>query len=125
MRVVTRDIPYYSMPPKQQIKSQFDRTAKIHPLPLAHSTRTSKDDEMLMFRTCTNCALFKLGPKDFMSSIPRHHIVFTGRTRHGKVLFIACKAQEANCYGIACSTMYIGLIMPTLPQNIIIYNNKL
>ena len=33
-------------------------TAKIHALPWAHSSRTAKEDEMLLFRTYTNCALF-------------------------------------------------------------------
>ena len=33
-----------------QIKGQFDKVTKIHPSSRAHTTRSAKDDEMLMLK---------------------------------------------------------------------------
>ena len=33
-----------------QIKGRFDKVTKIHPLSWAHTTRSAKDDEMLMLK---------------------------------------------------------------------------
>ena len=33
-----------------QIKGQFDKVTKIHPSSWAHTTRSAKDDEMLMLK---------------------------------------------------------------------------
>ena len=43
-----------------QIKQQFDRTTKIHPSSRAHSTRTSKDDEMIMFKDLRKLRPFRI-----------------------------------------------------------------
>ena len=40
-----------------QIKGQFDKVTKIHPSSRAHTTRSAKDDEMLMLKD-----LWKLRP---------------------------------------------------------------
>ena len=48
-----------------QIKQQFDRTTKIHPSSRAHSTRASKDDEMIMFKDLRKLRPFRIAAHRF------------------------------------------------------------
>lgn len=46
-----------------QIKGQFDKVTKIHPSSRAHTTRSAKDDEMLMLKDLSKLRPFHITPK--------------------------------------------------------------
>ena len=48
-----------------QIKGQFDKTTNIHLPSRAHSTRSTKDDEMLMFKDLRKLRPFRIIPNRF------------------------------------------------------------
>ena len=45
-----------------QIKGQFDKVTKIHPSSRAHTTRSAKDDEMLMLKDLRKLRPFRITP---------------------------------------------------------------